>query len=338
MPTQHHRSQPEHNSRQSGTDLAPVTFGPPGFEATLRVDPDHDTIWASQQQIGLAFDLDHSTVSRHLAAIFAKGELDKDTVCALFAHTAADGKSYSVAHYNLDAIIAVGYRAGGPKATEFRKWSTGILKSYLSDGFVINERVLRGRPEALEDLYHDIQRLRDTERDDHKYILGLIRAVAVDFDEGHPAYANYAAWFQDRMHYAATGKTAAGIKLERADGTLRDMGMTNKQNFIPSRKHAQIAKNYLTADELRTLSMLADMFGVWVARRVKLGERRTMSEMFSRFDMMIQSHELPVFPGYKEKRAAHHADRHVDEQLEVYRREGSMIEVRERWAGLVTWD
>lgn len=206
--------------------LVPVEFGLEGCEIALRLDPLADTLYATQRQIADVFQANRVTITEHLGATFAEGELDRQAVCRDFRHTAGDGKTYTVARHDLDAIIVVGYRVNSRKATAFRQWATRLLRCHLKNGVIFNESVLRTRPEIVEDLHAKPTQLRVEERDDHKYVMALIHAVASDFDEHNPEHRNHAAEFQDRMHFAATGMTAAGIKLSRADATKRDMGLT----------------------------------------------------------------------------------------------------------------
>ena len=323
------------NNLQSASSLVPVAFGPPGSEVPMRLDPLADTLYATQRQIAAVFEVDHRTVSHHLANIFNSGELDRHSVVQDFRTTAADGKTYTVAHLDLDAIIAVGYRVNSAKATAFRQWATRLLRCYLKNGVIFNESVLRTQPKAVEDLHAKLTQMRIEERDDHKYILELIRAVATDFDEHNPQHRNYAAEFQDRMHYAATGMTAAGIKMSRCDATKLNMGLTvmTGQGGRPKRTHAQVAKNYLDEQEFRILAVVAESFGAWVQRRVLAGARCTTAEMFARLDAQVAAQELAVFPGYKHRLDAARADRHVDQQVKRYEVEGNRFD-QEFWNSL----
>lgn len=118
----------------------------------LRADIEKDTIWATQAQVSDLFECERSVITKHLRNVFKEKELQENSVCAIFAHTAADGKQYKVKSYNLDAIIAVGYRINSKKATQFRIWATGVLREYLKQGYALNQYKLDKSPEAIEGL------------------------------------------------------------------------------------------------------------------------------------------------------------------------------------------
>ena len=226
-----------------------------------------DTFWLTQQQIADLFSKDKSTISRHLKNIFDEGELQEESVVAVFATTASDGKVYQVSYYNLDAVISVGYRVNSVQATRFRQWATTTLREYITKGFVLNDDMLKnGEPfgrDYFDELLARIRDIRASERRVYQKITDIFQECSFDYDPNSDTARNFYATVQNKLHYAVTGHTAAEIVMERADASKPNMGLTSWKGGPEGRIHSSdvsIAKNYLSEDEIRDLNRLVNMF------------------------------------------------------------------------------
>lgn len=233
------------NATATQLELELVQFKMGGNAISFNLDVDHETMWATQDQIADLFDRDKSVISRHIKEIFLDGELDENSVVAEFATTARDGKKYEVSHYNLDMILSVGYRVSSPKATEFRKWATSTLKSFIVDGYAINEARLSNDPNALRKLAAHIRKLRSDEANIYEAVRMVFKDASADYDAKSDKCAKFYAMLQDKFHFAIHQKTAAGLVLDRASYRKPNMGVQSFEGNMPNVKEAQIGKNYL---------------------------------------------------------------------------------------------
>ena len=203
------------------------------------------------------FDRNKSTISRHIKNIFKEGELQRESVVANFATTAADGKTYQMDYYNLDVIISVGYRVKSIRGTQFRRWATERLKEYMIKGFTMDDDRLKqlGGGHYWKELLDRIQDIRSSEKVLYRQVLDLY-ATSVDYDPKSPDSVMFFKIVQNKLHYAAHGHTAAEVVYDRADATKPFMGMRAFTGDFPTAKDIGIAKNYLTEDELKILNNL----------------------------------------------------------------------------------
>jgi hypothetical protein len=224
-----------------------------------------ETVWLTQKLMAELFVVDVRTVSEHLKNIFASGELAEDSVIRKFRITAADGKSYATNHYNLDAIISVGYRVQSHTATRFRQWATRQLREYIVKGFVLDDERLKNpdRPfDYFDELLRRIQDIRTSERRFYQKITDIY-ATSVDYDPTRPESIAFFQSVQNKMHWAITGQTAAEIIHSRADKDQPNMGLTNWRGGKVRKADVSIAKNYLNADELTALNNLVEQYLVF---------------------------------------------------------------------------
>ena len=226
-----------------------------------------ENFWMSQKTMGELFGVDRSVVTKHVKNIFTEGELDENSVCAKFAHTADDGKTYNTSYYNLDVIIAVGYRVNSIKATKFRIWATQTLKEYILKGFVLNDDMLKnGRPfgkDYFDELLERIREIRASERRAYQKIADVFEQCSSDYNSSSEETKSFYAFVQNKMHFAITGKTAAEIVHNRADSKHPTMGLTNwkaspEGKIIKS--DIKVAKNYLNEKELDRLNRIVTMY------------------------------------------------------------------------------
>ena len=225
----------------------------------LDVNMRDETVWLSLEQMAELFGRDKSTISRHIRNVFAEGELQRDSVVANFATTAADGKTYQVDYYNLDVIISVGYRVKSQRGVRFRQWATARLKEYMIKGFVLDDERLKGNGggDYWKELLDRIRDIRSSEKVMYRQVLDLyLYATSRDYDPSSPESVQFFKIVQNKLHYAAHGHTAAEVIFERADAEREFMGLRSFAGEFPVKKDTEIAKNYLDEDELRVLNNL----------------------------------------------------------------------------------
>jgi len=282
------------------------------------------TIWLTQKQIGLLFDTSTDNVGLHLRNILKNKEFDSDSVTEDFSVTASDGKNYLTKHYNLDAIIAVGYRVNSKRATEFRRWATAVLRDFTLRGYVLDKKRM-GNGTFLDDDYferllEEIREIRLSERRFYQKITDIY-ATALDYDKESPQTRAFFAKVQNKMHYAVHRHTAAELIYNRADAEKEYMGLKNWENSPNGRilkSDVNIAKNYLSEAELESLSLLVNAYLDLAERRAKAKTPMTMEEWAKHLDMILQAdgNELLTNAG---KISAEIAKEHAETEYEKYR-------------------
>jgi hypothetical protein len=232
-----------------------------GDAPAIDVQLDGDTVWLSLNQIADLLGRDKSTISRHIANVFAEGELERSAVVAEFATTAADGKTYRVEHFNLDVIISVGYRVKSRQGTQFRIWATERLREYLVKGFTMDDARLKnlGGGSYWKELLDRIRDIRSSEKVLYRQVLDLY-ATSVDYDPKAEASVLFFKTVQNKLHYAAHGQTAAEVIKERADAGKPFMGLLSFSGRQPTKAEVGNAKNYLDANELKRLNTLVSAY------------------------------------------------------------------------------
>ena len=211
----------------------------------------NETIWCTQKALAALFDVDRTVITKHLKNIFESEELQMDSVCAKFAHTAEDGKTYSTQFYNLDAIISVGYRVNSTRATQFRQWATAVLRQFAIRGYVLDKKRMENGAFLTEDYFEhllaEIREIRLSERRMYQKVTDLY-ATAIDYNKDAPTTRRFFAKVQNKLHFAVHGHTAAELIIDRADAEKEHMGLTTWEN-APDGKivktDVSIAKNYL---------------------------------------------------------------------------------------------
>ena len=226
-----------------------------------------ETFWLTQKAMAELFGCTPDNISLHLKNIFAESELNREAVTEKFSATAADGKNYLTQHYNLDAIIAVGYRVNSKKATRFRQWATKTLKEYIQKGFVLNDDLMKnGRPfgkDYFDELLERIREIRASERRAYQKITDVFEQCSYDYDKSSDTTKAFYAFVQNKLHYAVTGKTAAELISERATLESPTMGLTTWKGAPDGKilkSDTLVAKNYLNEKELSRLNRLVTMF------------------------------------------------------------------------------
>jgi hypothetical protein len=249
---------------------------------------DGDTVWLSIDQMAELFQRDKSTISRHIKNIFAEGELERDSVVAKFATTAADGKTYQVEFYNLDVIISVGYRVKSKRGTQFRIWATGILKEYMRKGFALDDERLKnlGGGGYFKELLERIRDIRASEKVFYRQVLEIY-ATSIDYDPKAEISVQFFKKVQNKIHYAIHGQTAAEVIYNRADAEKEFMGLTTFAGNQPTLREATIAKNYLNEKELRTMGQLVSGYLDFAERQAEREQPMTMQDWANHLDRIL---------------------------------------------------
>ncbi|MEZ5497467.1 MAG: virulence RhuM family protein [Gammaproteobacteria bacterium] len=237
--------------------------GEGGVEA-IYVDED---VWLSQRMMAVLYDVNVRTINEHLKKIFTDNELQEDAVIRKFRITATDGKTYNTQHYNLSAIIAVGYKVNSERAVQFRKWATHIVKEYTIKAYVMDDERLKNDGSILGKKYFEeqLQRIREIRLSERKFYQKItdIYATAIDYDVTATATQRFFATVQNKLHWAIHGQTAAEVVYNRADADKKNMGLTTWKD-APQGKiqkfDVTVAKNYLTENEMAQLSRLVNAY------------------------------------------------------------------------------
>ena len=254
-----------------------------------------ETLWLSQKSMAKVFDCSVDNISLHLKNIFKEKELNENSVIEETSITASDGKNYKTKIYNLDAIIAVGYRVNSKKATEFRIWATKILKEYMIKGFALNdERFIRGNKydaKYFDELLERIKTIRVSERMSYQKITDLFIATSVDYNPKSEEAYTFFKIVQNKLHFAITGHTAAELIYSRANHREEHMGLTNWKNSpdgLIYKYDVVIAKNYLNEEELNKLNDLTNMFLVFAEDEAKERHIMTMQNWINATDDLLK--------------------------------------------------
>ncbi|MCZ7358192.1 MAG: virulence RhuM family protein [Candidatus Methanoperedens sp.] len=243
-----------------------TVYQTPDGKINIEVLYANENIWLPQKRIAELFDVDRSVVTKHLKNIFSENELEEDSVCANFAHTAEDGKEYQTKFYSLEAIIAVGYRVNSERGTQFRQWAISILQQYIHKGFAIDsDRFKYGSrfsARYFDDLLEEIRDIRSSERMLYQKITDIY-ATSIDYSPKAQDTKQFFAMVQNKLHFAITGQTAAEIIATRASSDKPNMGLTSWRK-APGGKimpgDVTIAKNYLDKPELDHLNRIVTMY------------------------------------------------------------------------------
>lgn len=220
-----------------------------------------ETVWLTQSQLAELFQKSRVTITEHIGNIFKEGELMEDAVCRKFRHTAPDGKNYETTFYNLDVIISVGYRVKSHRGTQFRIWATQRLKEYIVKGFTMNDDLLKnaGGGNYFEELLARIRDIRSSEKVFWRKVLDIY-STSIDYSPKAIISETFFKTVQNKMHWAAHGNTAAEVIYSRIDATKPYLGLTNFKGKQPTLSEIEIAKNYLTEQELNLLNRMVTAY------------------------------------------------------------------------------
>ncbi len=284
-----------------------------------------ENIWMSQKMLAAVYGVEVNSINYHIKKIFADAELDEGSVIRKIRITGSDGKSYSVNHYNLQVVIALGFKIDNERAVQFRKWANQIVGDYTIRGYVMDkERFKKGSPlssEYFEHLLEDIREIRLSERKFYQKITDLY-ATAVDYDGTALRTRRFFATVQNKMHRAVNGLSAAQIIYSRADAEKEHMGLTSweKAPLGKIRKSdVVIAKNYLKENELEMLERMVNAYLEFAEGRAKLHIPMTMEDWEKRLDKFISIWDGPITLEQVENVASEIAQSHAESEFEKYR-------------------
>lgn len=289
----------------------------------------NETLWLPQKLMAELFATTKQNISTHLRRIFEDGELVENAVVKDFFTTASDGKIYETKHYNLDAVIAVGYRVNSKRATSFRIWATQILREFIIKGFVMDDERLKNPEYFLGKDYFDemLERIRDirsSERRFYQKITDIYSQCSVDYDKNSEVTRHFFATVQNKLHWAISGKTAAEIIHSRANHKKTNMGLTTWKHAPDGRIYAAdvtIAKNYLQQNELERLNRLVSMYLDYAENQAKKGIPMTMADWVKRLDAFLQFNEEELLTDPRGKVSKAIADAFALEEYRLYRQD-----------------
>jgi len=286
----------------------------------------HDeNFWLTQKSLAGLFNVKVPAVSKHLKNIFDSGELDEDSVVSILETTAADGKTYKTKYYNLDAIIALGYRVNSYQATQFRIWATKTLKEFIIKGFVLDdERLKQGKhfgKDYFDELLERIREIRASERRFYQKITDIY-ALSADYDQNAPITHEFFATVQNKLHWAITGKTAAEIIYESADAEKMHMGLTSWKQAPDGKilkSDVSVAKNYLNEAHIKELNRIVNAYLDLAENRA---ERQLVMKMEDWVQFLHSFLELSSYPILKDKGkiSALEARVKAEQEYETYRK------------------
>lgn len=260
-----------------------------GHEQKICVRIEDENVWLTQKLIAELFDVDVRTVNEHLKNIFSEQELNENSVIRNFRITARDGKGYDTKHYNLDAILAVGYRVRSNRGTQFRKWATERLREYLIKGFTMDDERLKqggGRARYFQELLQRVRDIRSSERMFYQKVTDIY-ATSIDYKVDADLTYKFFATVQNKMHYALHGYTAAEIISQRADAKKPLMGFTSfKGNYI-TEADTHIAKNYLTESEINQLNLIVSFYLDFAELQATSGRLMKMADWIRKLDEFL---------------------------------------------------
>ena len=261
----------------------------------LDVKISNETVWLTQQQMAELFQSSKANVSEHIKNIFSEGELQEEAVVRKFRTTATDGKKYDEMHFNLDMIISLGYRIKSVTATRFRQWATARLKEYMIKGFTMDDRRLKdlGGGNYWKELLDRIRDIRSSEKVLYRQVLDLY-ATSLDYDPQSAESIRFFKIIQNKLHFATHGQTASELIFNRVDSEKPFMGLTTFSGDFPVKKDIGIAKNYLTAEELKILNNLVSGYFDFAEIQAMLHNPMHMSDYIEHLDRILSSTGVPL--------------------------------------------
>lgn len=264
-----------------------------------------ETVWLSQKAMSALFECSTDNVSLHLKNIFEINELEENSVTEVFSATASDGKNYNTKHYNLDAIISVGYRVNSVKAVQFRKWATQALKEYIVKGFVLDDdRLKQGQTlfgkDYFKELLQRVRSIRASERRIYQQVTDIFAECCIDYDTNSDITKTFYAMIQNKFHFAITGNTAAEIIYKAADSKKENMGLTSWKNAPDGRVLKQdviVAKNYLEEKEIRQLERTVTSYFDYIEGLIERQNTFNMEQLATSVNKFLSFNDYKILQG-----------------------------------------
>ncbi len=284
-----------------------------------------ETVWLTQKALAELFGVQRPSITKHLGNIFASGELTEASVCSILEHTARDGKTYSAKYYNLDAIIAVGYRVNSYQATQFRIWATKTLREFIIKGFVLDdERLKQGKrafgKDYFDELLERIREIRASERRFYQKITDLY-TLSVDYSPDAPLTKEFFATVQNKLHWAITGQTAAELIYAAADASKLYMGLTTWKRSPGGKilkSDVAVAKNYLSEAHVKELNRIVSAYLDLAENRAERGILMKMTDWAGFLHGFLELSNYPILQD-KGKVSALEAKLKAEGEYEVFR-------------------
>ncbi len=268
-------------------------------KSKIQLRADLGTVWLTQLEMAELFQTTKQNIAKHLKAIFVEQELSQDSVVNQRLTTAADGKNYRVAHYNLDAILAVGYRVRSPRGVQFRRWASTVLREFLVKGFVMDDERLKnpdGRPDYFDEMLARIRDIRASEKRFYQKVRELF-ALSSDYDKTDQATQTFFATVQNLLLHAVTQKTAAELIISRANPADPHFGLLSWKGTLVRKQDIVVAKNYLSEDEVDTLNRLVVIFLETAELRAKRQAITSMNFWRENVGQIVASNGFPLLSG-----------------------------------------
>ena len=279
-------------------------------------------IWATAQNITDIFDVSYRTIREHIQNIYSERELEESSTMRKFRIVQIEGDrsvSREVEHFNLDVILSVGYRVSSKKATVFRRWANDVLKSYIEQGYAINEQALRESPEKLNELAKKIRELRFEEKQVYAKVRECFKISASDYDPKSEEIRKAFALIQNKLYYAVTLMVSSELINDRADHLSENMGLASLKGRIPTKDEVKTSKNYLGEEELYRLHLLSEQFLLFAEATALQSKRLTMQGLLDQLDRLLSLNDYPVFNRYFGEKNKKDAIEHALQELERYK-------------------
>ncbi|OGK10871.1 cell filamentation protein Fic [Candidatus Roizmanbacteria bacterium RIFCSPHIGHO2_01_FULL_35_10] len=293
-----------------------------GDEQKISVRIEDENVWLTQKLIAELFDVDVRTVNEHLKNIFLEQELAENSVIRNFRITAVDGKDYDTKHYDLDAILAVGYRVRSQQGTQFRKWATERLREYLIKGFTLDDERLKqagGRARYFQELLQRVRDIRSSERLFYQKVTDIY-ATSIDYKQDAKLTRKFFATVQNKMHFAVHGHTAAEIINKRADSKKPLMGLMSFKSDYITTDDIVIAKNYLNENELNQLNLIVSLYIDFAELQASSGRLMKMQDWIKKLDEFLTISEKQLLHSAG-RVSAKQAEKKALVEYEIYRRD-----------------
>lgn len=289
-------------------------------ETKINVRLEDETVWMTQKAIAELFQTSKPNISMHMKNIFSEGELAEEAVVKFYLTTASDGKNYNTRHYNLEMILAIGYRVRSYRGTQFRQWATERLNEYLVKGFTMDDERLKEIRNLGQDYFDELlERIRDIRASEKRFYNKItdIYATSIDYNKDTIISREFFATVQNKLHFAIHGQTAAELIMSRADAHKENMGLTTWKGPKVRRPDVTIAKNYLDEQEIKSLNRIVTMYLDYAELQAERQKPMYMKDWIERLNAFLQFNEQEIL-GNAGKVKKEVADRLAQDEYEKY--------------------
>ncbi|BET96495.1 RhuM family protein [Xenorhabdus taiwanensis] len=311
-------------SKNCGPDFKVEVYQKDGQLIDVKIDRETQEVWVTKKQIAKLFDVERNTISEHITSIYNDGELEPSSTCRPFRLVRNEGNrrvTRTIYHYNIDMVTFIGFRVNGRRAVEFRRWASELIKSYLRDGFVINEKALRESPEKTNELAAKIRAIRADERHVYDKLKYCFKESASDYDSRSQEVRNFYSKMQDKFHYAITGMVSARLILDRANHEDDNMGLSTFAGVSPTQKEVTVGKNYLKETELYRMNLLSEQFLLHAETTALKGKQMTMRSLNEHIDKLLLFNEYELLPDSRNGAALRdEANEHAQRQYKLFKK------------------